>query len=293
MSHALAWAAGGTGFTFLMTTLGAAMVFFFRKAVSANIQRIFLGFAAGVMIAASVWSLLIPAMEEAQAAGVAGWLPAGGGFVLGVAFLMLLDSLLPHLHPGAKQAEGLDSNWHRSTMLMLAVTLHNIPEGMAVGLAFALAAQHNDSSAYAAAMALAIGMGIQNFPEGAAISLPLRQEGMSRGKSFVYGMLSGIVEPIFGVLVVLAAGGIQPLMPWLLSFAAGAMMYVVVEELIPEAHLGEHSNVGTLGVMGGFLLMMVLDVALGIVPYQANKKPKQQAETSTCRFGFFYFSFGA
>ncbi|MEE0783149.1 MAG: ZIP family metal transporter, partial [Negativibacillus sp.] len=167
MSHALAWAAGGTGFTFLMTTLGAAMVFFFRKAVSANIQRIFLGFAAGVMIAASVWSLLIPAMEEAQAAGVAGWLPAGGGFVLGVAFLMLLDSLLPHLHPGAKQAEGLNSSWHRSTMLMLAVTLHNIPEGMAVGLAFALAAQHNDSSAYAAAMALAIGMGIQNFPEGA------------------------------------------------------------------------------------------------------------------------------
>ena len=183
--------------------------------------------------------------------------------MLGVAFLMLLDSLLPHLHPGAKQAEGLDSSWHRSTMLMLAVTLHNIPEGMAVGLAFALAAQHNDSSAYAAAMALAIGMGIQNFPEGAAISLPLRQEGMSRGKSFVYGMLSGIVEPIFGVLVMLAAGGIQPLMPWLLSFAAGAMMYVVVEELIPEAHLGEHSNVGTLGVMGGFLLMMVLDVALG------------------------------
>lgn len=238
MSHALAWAVGGTGFTFLMTSLGAAMVFFFKKAVSANIQRIFLGFAAGVMIAASVWSLLIPAMEEAQAAGVAGWLPAGGGFVLGVAFLMLLDSLLPHLHPGAKQAEGLDSKWQRSTMLMLAVTLHNIPEGMAVGLAFALAAQHNDSSAYAAAMALAVGMGIQNFPEGAAISLPLRQEGMSRGKSFIYGMLSGIVEPIFGVLVVLAAGGIQPLMPWLLSFAAGAMMYVVVEELIPEAHLG-------------------------------------------------------
>ena len=256
MSHALAWAVGGTGFTFLMTSLGAAMVFFFKKAVSANIQRIFLGFAAGVMIAASVWSLLIPAMEEAQAAGVAGWLPAGGGFVLGVAFLMLLDSLLPHLHPGAKQAEGLDSKWQRSTMLMLAVTLHNIPEGMAVGLAFALAAQHNDSSAYAAAMALAVGM-------GAAISLPLRQEGMSRGKSFIYGMLSGIVEPIFGVLVVLAAGGIQPLMPWLLSFAAGAMMYVVVEELIPEAHLGEHSNIGTLGVMGGFLLMMVLDVALG------------------------------
>ena len=263
MSHALAWAAGGTGFTFLMTTLGAAMVFFFRKAVSANIQRIFLGFAAGVMIAASVWSLLIPAMEEAQAAGAAGWLPAGGGFVLGVAFLMLLDSLLPHLHPGAKQAEGLNSSWHRSTMLMLAVTLHNIPEGMAVGLAFALAAQHNDSSAYAAAMALAIGMGIQNFPEGAAISLPLRQEGMSRGKSFIYGMLSGIVEPIGAVLTLLAAQLVIPALPYLLSFAAGAMLYVVVEELIPEMSQGRHSNLGTVFFAVGFSVMMVLDVALG------------------------------
>ena len=176
---------------------------------------------------------------------------------------MLLDSVLPHLHPGAKEAEGLSVNWKRTTMLMTAVTLHNIPEGMAVGLSFALAAQSGQGAGYAAAMALALGMGIQNFPEGAAISLPLRQEGISRTKSFVYGMLSGIVEPIFGILVVLIAGQIGPLMPWLLSFAAGAMMYVVVEELIPEAHLGEHSNIGTLGVMGGFLLMMVLDVALG------------------------------
>ena len=263
MTNALLWALTGTGFTFLMTTLGAAMVFFFKKQVSANIQKIFLGFAAGVMIAASVWSLLIPAMEEAEAAGTPGWLPAAGGFILGIAFLMLLDSLLPHLHPGAQVAEGISSNWKRTTMLMLAVTLHNIPEGMAVGLAFALAAQHSQQAGYTAALALALGIGIQNFPEGAAISLPLRQEGFSRFRSFVYGMLSGIVEPVFGILVVLAAGSIQPLMPWLLSFAAGAMMYVVVEELIPEAHLGEHSNVGTLGVMGGFLVIMVLDVALG------------------------------
>ena len=263
MSHALAWVAGGTGFTFLMTTLGAAMVFFFRKAVSANIQRIFLGFAAGVMIAASVWSLLIPAMEEAQAAGVAGWLPAGGGFVLGVAFLMLLDSLLPHLHPGAKQAEGLNSSWQRSTMLMLAVTLHNIPEGMAVGLAFALAAQHNDSSAYAAAMALAVGMGIQNFPEGAIISMPLRAEGESKGKAFAGGVLSGVVEPIGAVVTILAAQLVIPALPYLLSFAAGAMLYVVVEELIPEMSQGRHSNLGTVFFAVGFSVMMVLDVALG------------------------------
>ena len=256
------WAAGGTGFPFLMTTLGAAVVFLFRKTIHEGVQRIFLGFAAGVMIAASVWSLLIPAIEEAESAGIPGWLPAAGGFVLGVGFLMLLDGGLPHLHPGASEPEGAPSSWRRTTLLVLAVTLHNIPEGMAVGLAFALAAQHGEDVP-TAALALALGIGIQNFPEGAAISLPLRREGLSRWKSFLYGSLSGIVEPVFGVLVVLAAGGIQPLMPWLLSFAAGAMLYVVVEELIPEAHLGEHSNVGTLGVMGGFLVMMILDVALG------------------------------
>ncbi|MBU9728105.1 ZIP family metal transporter [Diplocloster modestus] len=258
------WAAGGTGFTFLMTSLGAAMVFFFRKKSNVNIQRVFLGFAAGVMIAASVWSLLIPAIEEAEASGMIGWMPAAGGFILGIAFLMLMDNLLPHLHPDSAAPEGPSSTWKRTTLLVLAVTLHNIPEGMAVGLSFALAAQHgNDPAMYAAAMALAIGIGIQNFPEGAAISLPLRQEGVSTGRAFVYGSLSGIVEPIFGILTVLIAGGIQPLMPWLLSFAAGAMLYVVVEELIPEAHLGEHSHVGTLGVMAGFLVMMILDVALG------------------------------
>ena len=262
--QAVAWAAAGTGFTFFMTALGAAMVFFFRKRVTAGTQRIFLGFAAGVMVAASVWSLLIPAIEEAQNWGMPGWLPAAGGFLLGVGFLMALDCVMPHLHLGAKEPEGHSSTWRRTTLLIFAVTLHNIPEGMAVGFSFALAAQHgNDPALYAGAMALAIGMGIQNFPEGAAISLPLRQEGLPAWKSFVYGGLSGIVEPIFGILAVLVAGSIQPLLPWLLAFAAGAMLYVVVEELIPEAHLGEHSNVGTLGVMAGFLVMMVLDVALG------------------------------
>ena len=262
--ESLLWAAGGTGFTFLMTSLGAAVVFFFKKQATAKAQRIFLGFAAGVMIAASVWSLLIPAIEEAEAAGMIGWIPAAGGFIVGVAFLMGLDGLLPHLHPGSKQPEGVKSHMKRTSLLVFAVTLHNIPEGMAVGLSFALAAQHgNDPALYAAAMALAIGIGIQNFPEGAAIALPLRQEGMSRTKAFLCGAASGVVEPIFGILTVLIAGTIAPLMPWLLSFAAGAMIYVVVEELIPEAHLGEHSNLGTLGVMAGFLVMMILDVALG------------------------------
>ena len=263
MTQSLLWAAGGTGFTFLMTSLGAAVVFFFRRQVTASAQRIFLGFAAGVMIAASVWSLLIPAIEEAEGAGQVGWVPAAGGFVLGVAFLMALDGILPHLHPGAREPEGARSKLHRTTLLIFAVTLHNIPEGMAVGLSFALAAQHNDPALYAGAMALAVGMGIQNFPEGSAIALPLRQEGVGRTRAFLWGSLSGLVEPVFGLLTVLLAGSIQPLMPWLLSFAAGAMLYVVVEELIPEAHLGEHSNVGTLGVMGGFLVMMILDVALG------------------------------
>lgn len=180
--RAILWAMTGTGFTFLMTTLGAALVFFFRRKVSETVNRIFLGFAAGVMIAASVWSLLIPAIEEAESAGKIGWIPAAAGFVLGIGFIMLLDVLLPHLHLGAKQPEGLRSDWKRRTLLMLAVTLHNIPEGMAVGLSFALAAQHDNSASLSAALALALGIGIQNFPEGAAISLPLRQEGLSTGK---------------------------------------------------------------------------------------------------------------
>lgn len=262
--HGVLWAAYGTGFTFLMTTLGAGMVFFFRKDMKDGIQRVFLGFAAGVMIAAAVWSLLIPAIEEVTAKGGIGWIPASGGFILGGAFMLGLDSLLPHLHPGTKDPEGVSSSLKRTTLLVFAVTLHNIPEGMAVGLAFAMAAQNDGSPALnAAAIALAIGIGIQNFPEGAAISLPLRKEGSSAKKAFVMGSLSGLVEPIFGIAVTLVAVQIAPFMPWLLSFAAGAMIYVVVEELIPEAHLGEHSNVGTIGVMAGFLVMMILDVALG------------------------------
>lgn len=262
MNHPVLWAAVGTGFTFLMTALGAATVLVFRGRTTPSLQRIFLGFAAGVMVAASVFSLLLPAIEETEALGGIGWLPAAGGFLLGVLFLWGLDNLLPHLHPEAQTPEGLSSSWRRTTLMVLAVTLHNIPEGMAVGLSFALAAQHSGGG-LSAAMALAIGIGLQNFPEGAAISLPLRQEGVSTGRSFLYGALSGLVEPVFGILVVLAAGSIEPFMPWLLSFAAGTMLYVVTEELIPEAHLGEHSNAGTLSVMAGFVIMMILDVALG------------------------------
>ena len=257
IQQTLLWAAAGTGFTFLMTTIGAAMVFFMKRQSSALMQQIFLGFASGVMIAASIWSLLIPAIDEAAQNGQPDWIPAAGGFILGLVLMLALDGLMPHLHSGAEQAEGLPSSFRRTTLLVLAVTLHNIPEGMAVGLSFARAAQHTGNAGlFAAAGALAIGIGIQNFPEGAAVALPLHQEGLSRARSFVYGSLSGI-------LVVLCASALTPFMPWPLSAAAGAMLYVVVEELIPEAHLGEHSHPGTLGVMAGFLVMMVLDTALG------------------------------
>ncbi len=265
--EALRLAALGCGFTWLMTTAGSAVVLLTGRDArpGALFDRIFLGFAAGVMVAASVWSLLNPAIEQAEQAGQVGWIPAAGGFVAGAAFLMLIDALLPHLHPGSDEPEGVVCSWRRTTLLVSAVTLHNIPEGMSVGLLFAMAAQGGAAGdAYLGmAGALAIGIGLQNFPEGAAVSLPLRREGMGRLKAFAVGSLSGVVEPIFGVVVVLAAGWISPIMPWLLSFAAGAMVYVVVEELIPEAHLGEHSNVGTLGVIAGFVVMMVLDVALG------------------------------
>lgn len=265
IGQALLWAALGCGFTWLMTTVGSAMVFFFRSDRKL-MHHIFLGFAAGVMIAASVWSLLNPAIEQADELGQIGWIPAAGGFLLGVAFLLALDTFLPHLHPEEDQPEGIQTSWKRTTLLVSAVTLHNIPEGMSVGLLFAMAAQASGAAADAylgMAFALALGMGLQNFPEGAAVSLPLAREGMSRTKAFAMGSLSGIVEPIFGIAVVLVSGWITPFMPWMLAFAAGAMIYVVVEELIPEAHLGEHSNVGTLGVIAGFVLMMVLDVALG------------------------------
>ena len=246
----LTFAAIGTGFTCLATVLGAAMVFFFREDLKPATQKIFLGFAAGVMVAASVWSLLIPSMEMAEEMGQSPALPVGGGFLLGGAFLMVLDRLTPHLHIGSSDPEGLPAHLSRTTMIVLAVTLHNIPEGMAVGLAFSLAAQDT-------------GMGLQNFPEGAAISLPLRSDGVGTGRAFAAGALSGVVEPIFGLLTVLVAGSVSLVMPWVLSFAAGAMIYVVVEELIPEAHLGEHSHVGTASVMCGFLVMMLLDVMLG------------------------------
>lgn len=259
----MGWAATGTGFTFMMTALGAASVFFFRHKISEHSHRLALGFAAGIMIAASVWSLLIPAMDAAEEAGGVAWVPAAGGFILGVLFLLLLDELLPHLHPGSKNPEGPKSHLSRASLLIFAVTLHNIPEGMSVGLLFVVAGQTGDPAMLSAAFALALGMGIQNVPEGASVALPLRQEGYSARKAFTFGALSGLVEPVFGIGVVLVASWITPFMPWLLAFSAGAMMYVVVEELIPEAHLGEHSNIGTLSVMAGFLLMMVLDCALG------------------------------
>ena len=251
MLQSLGWAALGTGFTFLMTTLGAAMVFFFSREPKPKFQRAMLGFAAGVMTAASVWSLLLPAIEQAAEGPFPGWLPAAAGMLLGVVFLAALDSLLPLL-----RRTPADGAWRQSALLMTAITLHNVPEGMAVGLAFALAANGEN---LAGAAALAMGIGIQNFPEGAAIALPLRQEGRSSVRAFWGGTLSGVVEPLFGVLVVLMASWTRPLMPWLLSFAAGAMLYVVVEELVPQAH----SRAGTCGFVGGFLAMMVLDVALG------------------------------
>lgn len=263
LQRELLYALLGTGFTCLATVLGSGMVFLFKKEITHNTQKVFLGFAAGVMIAASVWSLLIPAIEMSEANNQSVLLTVGGGFVIGGAFLMLLDRLLPHLHPSTNEVEGLPAHLKRTTMIVLAVTLHNIPEGMAVGLAFSVAARDMSGGALAGAIALAIGMGLQNFPEGAAISLPLKAQGVKSSKAFVYGALSGVVEPIFGLLTVVIAGSITGAMPFILAFAAGAMIYVVVEELIPEAQLGEHSHAGTISVMTGFLVMMMLDVLLG------------------------------
>lgn len=260
---AFLWVLGGTGFIFFMTCAGSAMVFLLKNRTSRKMQTLFLGFAAGIMVAASVFGLLIPSIEGTEATGGIGWIPAAGGFALGAIFLLVLDRIIPHLHPESNITEGMSSSMKRTTLLVSAVTIHNIPEGMAVGLSFALAAQASDPSLYGTAIALALGIGIQNFPEGAAVSLPLRQEGMSAPRAFLVGCLSGIVEPLFGILMVVLASFIAPVMPWLLAFAAGAMMYVVIEELIPEAHLGEHSNIATLSVLLGFLIMMILDVALG------------------------------
>ena len=253
---ALSWAACGTGFIFAMTVLGAALVFFFSSCIGGRMNRLCLGFAAGVMSAASVFSLILPAMEQTE--GAAAWLVAAAGFAAGAGLMALLDALLIRMHPAQLQ----DAQNRRLTLLFSAVTLHNIPEGMAVGLAFAAAAR-DGLAGLAGACALALGIGIQNFPEGAAISLPLRQSGMSRRKSFAYGVLSGAVEPAGALLTILAAGLAVPALPYLLGFAAGAMVYVVVEELIPEMSEGEHSNVGTILFALGFTLMMALDVALG------------------------------
>ena len=248
---------------FLGTSLGAGCVFFLKKSLSDGIQRALTGFAAGVMVAASVWSLLIPAMEQAADLGRLAFFPAAVGFWLGILFLLLLDHLIPHLHQNSLQAEGPKSQLQRTTMMVLAVTLHNIPEGMAVGVVYAGYLAGTAQITTAGALALSLGIAIQNFPEGAIISMPLRAEGMPKRRAFWDGVLSGIVEPIGAVLTILAAGIVVPALPYLLSFAAGAMLYVVVEELIPEMSQGQHSNVGTMFFAVGFSVMMVLDVALG------------------------------
>jgi zinc transporter, ZIP family len=253
-----------TCFTWFMTAVGAGMVFFF-KTLNRQVLDAMLGFAAGVMIAASFWSLLAPAIEMAEASGVPAWLPATVGFLLGGAALWGTDKLLPHLHPGLSddKAEGVHTSWRRSILLVLAITMHNIPEGLAVGVAFGSLAAGVPAASLAGAVALALGIGIQNLPEGAAVSIPLRREGLSRLKSFWYGQLSGMVEPIAGVLGALAVVLMEPILPYALAFAAGAMIYVVVEELIPEAQLQSISDVATIGAMLGFAAMMTLDVALG------------------------------
>lgn len=248
---------------FLGTTLGAACVFFLKDELNPLVQKGLLGFASGVMVAASVWSLLIPAIDMSGDMGKFAFVPAAVGFALGMAFLFAMDRIIPHLHLNEEKPEGLPSQLKKTTMLVLAVTLHNIPEGMAVGVVFAGLLSGNEKITVASAVALSVGIAIQNFPEGAIISLPLKSEGGSRAKSFFYGMASGVVEPIAATFTILLTGIVTPLLPYLLAFAAGAMLYVVVEELLPEASAGEHSDVGTIGFAAGFLLMMILDVALG------------------------------
>jgi len=247
----LALALLGTGFTFFCTTFGAAVVFFFKNNIKENFQRIFLGFAAGVMIAASVFSLLIPAIKMTTSEGKIGWLPVVGGFLFGGFFLYLLDIILPHLHVGSSTPEGLPSKIKRPLMLIFAITLHNIPEGLSLS---------GTATSVAATFTLALGIGLQNIPEGATVSLMFRSIGLSRRKAFIYGSLSGLVEPIAAVFGVLLVGQIVGLMPWLLAFAGGAMLYIVVEELIPATQSGEHSHTGTISIMAGFLVMMILEM---------------------------------
>jgi ZIP family zinc transporter len=254
-----------TGFTWAVTALGAAMVFFF-KSINRRVLDTMLGFAAGVMIAASFWSLLAPSIAMAEESlTVPAWLPAVIGFLMGGFFLWIVDRVLPHLHIGLPidQAEGIKTPWQRSILLVLAITLHNIPEGLAVGVAFGAVAAGIPSAGIAGAIALAFGIGLQNFPEGAAVSIPLRREGMNRLKSFFYGQASGLVEPIAGVIGAVAVLFMRPLLPYALAFAAGAMIYVVIEELIPESQSGNETHFSTFGAMIGFAVMMLLDVALG------------------------------
>ena len=248
---------------FLGTSVGAACVIFMKKNLNAHVQRALTGFASGVMVAASVWSLLLPSIEQSEKLGKFSFVPAVAGFWAGVLFLLLLDHVIPHIHQYSDSAEGPKSKFQKTTMMVLAVTLHNIPEGMAVGVVYAGYLTGNVQITLMAALALSLGIAIQNFPEGAIISLPLRAEGESKGKAFLGGVLSGVVEPVGAVLTIIAAQLIIPALPYLLSFAAGAMLYVVVEELIPEMSQGEHSNIGTVFFAVGFSLMMVLDVALG------------------------------
>lgn len=248
---------------FLGTALGSACVLFMKDRMNPMLQRALTGFAAGVMVAASIWSLLIPAMEQSEAMGKWSFIPAVAGFWLGILFLLVLDRIVPHLHMNSDKAEGPESSLQKTTMLVLAVTLHNLPEGMAVGVVYAGLLAGNSGITATGALALSLGIAIQNFPEGAIISMPLRAEGVSKKKAFLYGALSGAVEPIGAALTILAAGLFVPVLPYLLSFAAGAMLYVVVEELIPEMSEGEHSNVGTILFAVGFAVMMALDVALG------------------------------
>lgn len=253
----------GLTIPFAGTALGSACVFFMKKQLGEKVQKALTGFAGGVMVAASIWSLIIPAMEQTKGLGSLSFIPAVLGFWLGILFLLLLDSVVPHLHMHAEKAEGPKAKLKKTTMMVLAVTLHNIPEGMAVGVVYAGFISGNTAITAGGALALALGIAIQNFPEGAIISMPLCAEGKSRGKAFLDGVLSGAVEPVGAVITILAAGFIVPLMPYLLSFAAGAMIYVVVEELIPEMSAGEHSNIGVVMFAAGFTLMMTLDVALG------------------------------
>ena len=248
---------------FVGTVIGASMVLFARRSVSSRLHNSLLGFAAGVMVAASVWSLIIPSLELSEGLGKMSWMPAAVGIILGMLFLLTLDSLVPHQHPGTETREGLRSSLGKRQMLMLAVTLHNIPEGMAVGAVVAGALAGDMGITLASAMALALGMAIQNIPEGAIISLPLRGDGMSRRRAFGWGALSGIVEPLSALTMIALYEHIAPALPYLLSFAAGAMLYVVVEELIPETQQGKHSDIGTIAFAIGFVIMMILDVALG------------------------------